>query len=158
DAVVLRLGAQHPAARLDLPALGGERVARKDDAGEARREALQPLGVAAASLVEERAAGEAVGAEPVEYRPIEPGHLGELRRRVERVQVAGQTVEERLLGMRALADREVGRLALGRVGLERLGAAVAAETAGAADEDRERVVEDRLALVVGGLGDDGDDG
>ena len=62
------------------------------------------FGVAAAQRVQQRAAGEAVGAEPVQDRALEAAELREGGIGVERVAVAREPVEQRLVDARRVAS------------------------------------------------------
>ena len=67
--------------------------------GDEKRPSIErePGRVAAAQRVQQRPAGEAVGAQPVQDRPVEAAHRGERRVGVQRVAVARQPVEQRLV-------------------------------------------------------------
>src|SRR5579871_5038997 len=131
-AVLLRDG-DHPFSVADVPAARGQRVAGEDDAGEAGEETFELVQIAAARALQDGAAGEAVGAQPVQDRAVEAAELRHRRIGVQRVDVAGEAVEQRLLARRLLDHFEVRR-ARRRLQLGRLGAALAAEASLAADE------------------------
>ena len=108
------------------------------------------------SGVQERPAGEAVGAQAVEDRPVEAAHGRERRVGVQRVAVARQPVDQRLVGAGLQLDGVVG-VAVGRLVRVAGRTAVAAPAALAADVGRHAGVEQRLAGVDEGrlaLGDD----
>ena len=111
-------------------------------------------GIGAAQGVEQRPPGEAVRAQAVQDRAVEAGEGGEARIGVQRVAVAGQPVQQRLRRQRRVADLVVGG-AVGRHVLRAGRAALAAEAALAADEDRTAQRVQRLAVADRlGLGDD----
>ena len=108
------------------------------------------------SGVQEAATGEPVGAEAVEDRTVEAAHGGEGRVVVQRVAVARQPVDQRLVGAGLQLDGVVGVAVRGLVRVARR-TAVAAPAALAADVGRHAGVEQRLAGVDEGglaLGDD----
>ena len=123
----------------------GQRLAGHDRRGEAGLDVVEPGRVRAAQHVQQRPAGEAVAAQPVEDRPVEPAGGGERRVGVQRVAVAVEPVDERLVGRRLVRDLVVGRH-LRRDVLRARRAAVAAPAALAADERRRARRVQRLAV------------
>src|SRR3546814_8694855 len=91
-------------------------------------------------------AGEPVGSESVQDRPVEATHGRECRVGVERVPVAGQPVDQCLVGAGLERDRVIGVAIGGDVGATG-GASVASPPALAADEGRHAHVEEGLAGV-----------
>src|SRR5207244_2740540 len=147
----LGLRRQDDPPRRDLPHVGGDRLAGVDDPGEADLEGLETRGVVPAPGAQDRTAGEAEGAEPVQDRPLVAGHAGELGVGVQRVHVAREPVEQRLLGPRRHGDRLVGRPVRRHVA-RAARATLAAEAALAAREDARGVPEEETALLVDALG------
>ena len=100
-------------------------------------------GVAAAELGDQRAPGDPVGAQPVQDRLREAGQLArEPRIAVQRVAVAGQPVDQRLVLAGGQRDLRVG-FAVGDLGRRRPLPRLAAEAALAADDrGRERLGDD----------------
>src|SRR5439155_493066 len=78
----------------------GERVAGHHRLREARVHALEARDVRAAQLVQQRAAGEAIRAEAVQDGTVEARELRDRRVGVQRVAVAVEAVQERLVGAR----------------------------------------------------------
>src|SRR5580692_514849 len=100
-------------SRRQRPPLGHEGVAGPDRFPKLRREPREPRGVAAASALRDVAHHVPERAEPVQDRRLRKArHLGELGVGVQRVRVAGEPIEERLLRSRGLFDPEVARPAL----------------------------------------------
>ena len=66
-----------------------------------------------APRLQQRAPGEPVGAQPVQDRAVEAAHRGERRVGVQRVAVARQPVDERLVGRRLQRDLVIGRASAG---------------------------------------------
>src|SRR5262249_39533936 len=128
---LLRLGLDQDLLALappgDLVGLAGEGDARK-----ARLVAGDLPDVPAEDAVDHRLAHDPVGAEPVDDRAVEAAELRELGVRVQRVLVAREAIEQRLLRQRARFEHPVGR-ALGR-DVARLRPGLAAEAALAAQE------------------------
>ena len=143
------LAAQHGAGFGDLPDLGDEGLAREHRVGEADLDALELLRVGAEGG-EHVARGIAVGAQPVQDRLREAERAGEAGVDVQRVPVAREPVQQRLVVADLLRAREVGRAIGGRVGVAR-GPSVAAPAARAADHRAELVVGEHLAGLIGGL-------
>ncbi len=105
--------------------------------------ALKRFGIRAAERVQQRAAGEAVGAEAMEDRAIEAAHLRESGIGVERIAIARQAIGQRLILARRVRDFVVGLAGRKREGRRR--AALAPEITGAAAEHRHLDLEERLA-------------
>ena len=111
---------------------------------------LEPRRVAAAHRVEQRPAGEPVGAQPVEDRLREAGQRRERRVGVQRVAVAVESVEQRLVGAGRVRDDLVGR-AVGRDVARAARAAVAAPAALTPDEGRHGGGPQQVAAGLAGL-------
>ena len=122
-----------------------EGVARQHRRSEAGLDVVEPHRVAGAHRVQERPAGEAVAAQAVQDRTVEATDRGERRVRVQRVAVAGQPVDERLVD-RGLVGHDVVGVAFGRHVLRPRRSPVAAPSAFATDERRRRVRVERLAV------------
>src|SRR5262249_18532731 len=133
-------------ARGDGPAARDEGVARPHGLSELAVERGELRRVAAARASDDVTDHVPVRAEAVQDRALLEADAGrELRIGVERVEVAREAVEERLLLRRRLLDLEVGLLVLGDSDARVLfGRRVAAEAAGAAHDDRPRRLEDEL--------------
>ena len=147
DAVaLLDLGPEdHPGRRLD-PHLGDQGLAREDAVGEADLDALE-LARVVVELPQDRPASVAEGAQAVEDRPIKAEGLGEVGVDVERVPVAAEAVEERLVGVDDLLDLGVGLAIRGDVDVGG-GPSIAAPTTSAADERGQLVVDQLLPGLV----------
>src|SRR5690606_7333679 len=92
------------AARPVVPDRDDELLARQHRPGEPPGHRVEPVRVGSAERVQQRPAGEAVGAQPVQDRAGEPAACGEGGIGVQRVAVPGQPVEQRLLGPGGVAD------------------------------------------------------
>ncbi len=92
-----------PSLKNGLPVPGtpdgdGQLVTGEDGGSEASLHAAEASGLAAAQGTQQGAAGETVGAQPVEDGTVEPGGRGKGGIGVERISIAGQSVDERLVG------------------------------------------------------------
>src|SRR5229473_3048756 len=76
------------------PDLRAHRLAREDWRREARLHAPEPRRIVAAERAQQRMAGDAEGAEPMQDRARESGHRGDLGIGVQRVVVAAEAVDE----------------------------------------------------------------
>ena len=78
--------------------------------GEAKRrlDVVELGDVAVAQAVQQRPTGEPVAAQAVEDRAVEAAHRGELRVAVQRVAVAAEPVDQRLVGRGLVGDLDVG--------------------------------------------------
>ncbi len=120
--------------------------------------ALSFARVVAAVRLQHRAAGVSVGAEAVEDRAVEAAHRGELRVGVQRVHVARESVDERLLRQRLHADRLVGRAVRAARCARRSGPRSPPKPPSPRTKMLDGVAEDELALGVDRVGLDHDDG
>src|SRR5207248_10122426 len=107
-------------------------VARQHRAGKPRLHGPEPGRIRIAQAVQQRPAGETVGAEPVQDRPLETASRRECRVRVQRVAVTREPVEQSLLGPRLVLDAKL-RLALRPLPVTG-GATVAAKASLTSDE------------------------
>ena len=89
-------------------------VARHDGASEARLVFFDVRRVAAAKLAQDGVAGIVPLVQAVRDGALEAHLLARLRRRVKRVVVAVEAVQQRGLGARVVLQHGIGRLALGR--------------------------------------------
>src|SRR5450759_2035979 len=88
-----RLRLEDDLAAAHVPHLGDDGLAREHVPREPDLDRLELLGVVVAVLLEDRPAGTAESAQAVEYGLLEPGHRGEPRVCVQRVDVAGEPVQ-----------------------------------------------------------------
>src|SRR5262249_25768117 len=95
-----------------------QRVARHHHLGEARLERAEARRIAARECLERDAPGDAVGAESVQDRALETGLLRDLWVRVDRVYVARESIQQRLVRARLHLDLELRRLILRRLGAQ----------------------------------------
>ena len=131
------------------PDRGGERLAGKDRRGEPRRDGGDLRGVTAAEFADQRAAGDPVGAQPVQDRLGEAGQLSrEPRIAVQRIAVAGQPVDQRLVLAGRQRDPRIG-LAVGDLGRHRPLPGLPAEAALAADHRGRHRLGDDLCRYPG---------
>ena len=92
-----------------LPHLGDDGLAGEYRRGEAHVEARDLRRIVFADRGDDRAAGGAVGAKPVQDRTREARHLREGGIAVQRIAVARQRIEKRLIGARIAFVHEIGR-------------------------------------------------
>src|SRR5271166_2969824 len=144
-----------------LPHLQSHGLAGIDRRGKPRRVALEGGWVVIGIGLQDPAAGDAVGAHAVQDRSRKTGALGEFRIGVQRVAVAAETVDQRLVRPRRNVDGPVGcagrhRMRLGLAFRRPAKAAVAARKA-RGDQRRQRLsiavlehglVPDHRALVL----------
>src|SRR5216117_860353 len=84
-------GREHDLPRRDLPHVGGDRLARVDDARETHLERLHARRLVVAVRLQHRAPRVPVGAEAVQDRPVVAAELREVGVGVQRVHVARET-------------------------------------------------------------------
>jgi hypothetical protein len=129
-----------------LPHLSDEGLAGQNDAGEADLDVLEWT-----KLLQDVLARDTERAQAVQDGCVEAADLAELRVNVQWVQVAREAVDGGLLLRRLLLNDDVGGALWGLMGLGRRTTLatllLAAEVAGAADEDGALVVENLLASV-----------
>ncbi len=128
-----------------LPQIHRHGLPRKHRRGKAHGVLPERAGIIIGVGLQHRAAGQAVGAHAVQDRPRKPGLARELRIAVQRVAVAAQPVDQRLVRPRRDIDGAVRRPRRHRM-RRRLALGRAAEAAIAAREGR---ADQRRQLVAG---------